>query len=190
MILRLFRRQFQPETIDWLYGVIVAQARRPEFYAEFGVPDTVEGRFDMVVLQLAMVLRRLAREPGGEALGRALLDAFARDMDDNLREMGVGDLAVPKQIKRMMEAFYGRSRSYGSALAGDEPATLERALVRNVFAGREGAGATLLAAYVGRATMQLEATEGGQILAGSLAFPAPRAIFGDVPTQSSRSEGE
>ena len=71
----------------------------------------------MIVLHLAVVLRRLAREPQGGALGRELLDAFGRDMDHNLREMGVGDLAVPKEIKRMMEAFYGRARSYERALA-------------------------------------------------------------------------
>jgi cytochrome b pre-mRNA-processing protein 3 len=190
MILWLFRRQFQPGTIDRLYGVIVAQARQPGFYGEIGVPDTVEGRFDMVVLHLVLVLRRLTREPEGKALGRALLDAFARDMDDNLREMGVGDLAVPKQIKRMMEAFHGRSRSYASALTGGDPTALEQALGRNVFAGGAGAGAAQLAGYVRRAVPQLEATEGAQILAGSLAFPAPRAILADVPTQSSRSMSE
>jgi len=86
-MIRLFRRQFQPGTIHTLYGAIVAQARRPEFYAEFGIADTVEGRFEMIVLHLAVVLRRLAREPQGAALGRALLDAFGRDMDHNLREM-------------------------------------------------------------------------------------------------------
>src|SRR5271154_5385826 len=128
MILRLFRRQFQPATIHTLYGVIVAQARLPEFYEEFGVADSVEGRFDMIVLHLALVSRRLKRELQGAALGRALLEAFSRDMDHNLREMGVGDLTVPKQMKRMMEAFYGRARSYEQALAQDDPTALEAAL--------------------------------------------------------------
>jgi hypothetical protein len=113
MILRLFRPRFHPGTIHTLYGAIVAQARRPEIYQEFGAADTVEGRFDMIVLHLVLVLRRLEREPQGAALGLALLDAFGRDMDHNLREMG--DLAVPKQMKRMMEAFQGRARSYAGA---------------------------------------------------------------------------
>lgn len=177
MILRLFRRQFQPGTIHTLYGVIVAQARRPEFYEEFGIADTVEGRFDMIVLHLAVVLRRLKREPHGAALGRALLDAFARDMDHNLREMGVGDLTVPKQMKRMMEAFYGRSRSYESALAGDDAAALEQALARNVFAGGAAGGVARLAAYVRHAAEQLDAVDGAQFLDGLLVFPAPRAIL-------------
>jgi cytochrome b pre-mRNA-processing protein 3 len=183
MILRLFRRQLQPGTIDRLYGVIVAQARRPRFYEGFGVADTVEGRFDMIVLHLALVMRRLAREPEGGALGRALLDAFARDMDDNLREMGVGDLSVPKEIKRMMEAFHGRSRSYDSALAEAHSTALEQALGRNIIAGGEGAGAAHLAHFVRRASELLDATEAGQILVGSLAFPEPHAI---LPEASSK----
>ena len=177
MILRLFRRQFQQGTIDTLYGAIVAQARRPEFYGEFGVADTVEARFDMIVLHLALVLRRLQREPQGPALGRALLDAFGRDMDHNLREMGVGDLAVPKQMKRMMEAFYGRSRSYDGALAGDDPAALEQAVARNVFADGAAGGAAPLAAYVHRAAEQLDTVDGAQFLRGLLVFPEPHAIL-------------
>jgi cytochrome b pre-mRNA-processing protein 3 len=179
MILRLFRPRFDPATIHTLYGVIVAQARRPEFYEEFGVPDTVEGRFDLIVLHLALVLRRLQREPQGAALGRALLDAFGRDMDHNLREMGVGDLTVPKQMKRMVEAFYGRARSYERALAQDDAAMLARALARNVFAGGEGDGVARLARYVRDAAAQLDTVDGAQLLRGRLAFPAPHAILAD-----------
>jgi cytochrome b pre-mRNA-processing protein 3 len=104
-------------------------------------------------------------------------------MDDNLREMGVGDLTVPKEIKRMMEAFHGRSRSYDSALVGTDSAALEQALERNVFAGGEGAGAAHLALYVRRASELLDATEAGQILAGSLAFPEPHAILAEVSSK-------
>jgi cytochrome b pre-mRNA-processing protein 3 len=183
MILRLFRRQFHPGTIHTLYGAIVAQARRPEFYEEFGIADSVEGRFELIVLHLAVVLRRLEREPQGATLGRALLDAFGRDMDHNLREMGVGDLAVPKQIKRMMEAFYGRARSYESALAADDPAALAQALGRNVFVGGAAGGVARLADYVRRAAGQLDAVDGAQFLRGSLAFPEPHAILaGDAAT--------
>jgi cytochrome b pre-mRNA-processing protein 3 len=173
MILRLFRRRFHPRTIHTLYGAIVAQARRPEFYEEFGAADTVEGRFDMIVLHLVLVLRRLEREPQGAALGRALVDAFGRDMD----HMGVGDLAVPKQMKRMMEAFHGRARSYASALSGADPTALEQALARNVFGGEGAPGAPRLAAYVRRAAGQLDAAQGAQFLRGGLAFPDPHAIL-------------
>src|ERR1700727_881507 len=107
---RLFRPRFQAATIDSLYGVIVAQARVPDFYEEFGVADSVDGRFALIVLHLALVTRRLARESEGAALASALIDRFGRAMDDNLREMGVGDLTVPKRMKRMFEALYRRTR--------------------------------------------------------------------------------
>jgi cytochrome b pre-mRNA-processing protein 3 len=175
---RLFRPRFHPATIDSLYGVIVAQARAPDFYEEFGVPDSVEGRFELVVLHLALVTGRLAREAEGAPLGNALVDRFGRDMDDNLREMGVGDLAVPKRMKRMFEALYGRTRIYRRALNETGSEALEAALARNVYDGREGAVARL-AAYVRRAARELDAADGGQILAGRLAFPAPRAILAD-----------
>jgi cytochrome b pre-mRNA-processing protein 3 len=183
---RLFRPRFQAATIDSLYGVIVAQARVPDFYEEFGIADSVDGRFELVVLHLALLTRRLDREPEGAALGRALVDRFGRDMDDNLREMGVGDLTVPKKMKRMFEALYGRTRAYQSALesahddtgCGTGSEALETALQRNVFAGRGGAVARL-AAYVRRTAHELDAADGRQILAGRLAFPPPRAILAD-----------
>src|SRR4051812_22915736 len=86
-----------PGTIEAIYGMIVAQAREPVFYRTLGVPDTVEGRFDMVLLHLWLVLRRLRESEGGVALSQALFDHFCADMDANLRELGVGDLTVPKR---------------------------------------------------------------------------------------------
>lgn len=184
---RLFRPQFHPATIDSLYGVIVAQARMPDFYEEFGVADSVEGRFELIVLHLAVVTRRLARESEGAALASALVDRFGRDMDDNLREMGVGDLTVPKKMKRMFEALYGRTRIYQSALDETGSDGLEAALRRNVFGGHAGAVAAL-AVYVRRAARELDAAAGGQISAGRLAFPAPRAILAELAmTRSAES---
>jgi cytochrome b pre-mRNA-processing protein 3 len=173
---RLFRPRFHDATIDSLYGVIVAQSRVPDFYEEFGVADSVDGRFELIVLHLALVTRRLGREDKGAALGRALVDRFGRDMDDNLREMGVGDLVVPKRMKRMFEALYGRTRIYQSALNETGSQALEAALARNVFGGRGGAVARL-AAYVRRAARELDAVDGRQILAGQLAFLPPHAIL-------------
>jgi cytochrome b pre-mRNA-processing protein 3 len=177
-MLRLFRPRFHPATIDSLYGVIVAQARLPDFYEEFGVADSVDGRFELIVLHLALVTRRVSREAGGAALGTALVDRFGRDMDDNLREMGVGDLTVPKKMKRMFEALYGRTRIYQSALDETGSDALDAALARNVFGGRGGAVARL-AAYVRRAARDLDAADIRQILAGRLAFPPPHAILAD-----------
>jgi cytochrome b pre-mRNA-processing protein 3 len=184
---RLVRPRFHPATIDSLYGVIVAQARVPDFYEEFGVADSVEGRFELVVLHLAVVTRRIARESDGPALASALVDRVGRDMDDNLREMGVGDLTVPKKMKRMFEALYGRTRIYQSALDETGSDALQAALGRNVFGGHGGA-VTALAAYVRRAARELDGVDGRQILAGRLAFPAPRAILAELAmTRSAES---
>ncbi|MGD9766938.1 MAG: ubiquinol-cytochrome C chaperone family protein [Pseudolabrys sp.] len=121
------------ETIASLYGMIVAQARSPAFYRDFGVPDTVNGRFDMIVLHLALVLGRL-RGSGAdtEPLAQGLFDHFCRDMDGNLREMGISDLKVPKQMKGIGEAVYGRLRAYDEALAAPGLDTLEKLVIRNL----------------------------------------------------------
>jgi cytochrome b pre-mRNA-processing protein 3 len=187
MILRLFRRSPAP-TIDALYGAIVAQARLPVFYAGLGVPDTVEGRFDAIVLHLVLVLRRLRQEPDrqgldqrldrhlAQQLANGLFDAFCRDMDHSLREMGVGDLSVPREMTRLAAAFYGRQRAYEQALASADPAALAAALQRNVFSG--GAGdAERLAAYARRTVAQLEATDVAVLREGRLAFSTPDAIL-------------
>src|SRR5690348_7310416 len=103
-------------TIEVIYGMIVTQAREPVFYRDLAVPDTVDGRFDLLLLHLWMVLRRLRSAASGMEPAQALFDRFCEDMDDNLREMGVGDLAVPRRMQAFGEAFYGRSRAYDLAL--------------------------------------------------------------------------
>src|SRR5215467_8527437 len=107
------RRSPQVETIDRLYGTIVAQARLPVFYTDYDVADTVEGRFEMLVLHQALV-----------ALGGALFDRFCLDLDHNLREMGVTDLGVPKKMQGFAAAYFGRARAYDHALASGEPETM------------------------------------------------------------------
>jgi cytochrome b pre-mRNA-processing protein 3 len=179
MIFRLFRRDPQATTITALYGAIVAQARVPAFYLAFGVPDTPEGRFDLVVLHLALVCRRLGRAAGAEqAAGRTLsqgvFDMFCRDMDDNLREMGVGDLTVPKTMRKLGEAFYGRLDVYDRALASADPAELAAALARNAQGpGAPAAAAERLAAYVRAAAAHLEALPIAGFADGRVSFPDP-----------------
>jgi len=92
---RFGREPRDPDTISALYGMIVAQARLPCFYRDYAVADTVNGRFDLIVLHLALVIERLMPEAGLQGLGQGLFDRFCQDMDHNLREMGVGDLKVP-----------------------------------------------------------------------------------------------
>ena len=160
-------------TIEAIYGMIVAQAREPAFYADLHVRDTVNGRFDMLILHLWLVLRRLKQVPGGSSLSQALFDRFCADMDDNLREMGVGDLTVPKRMQAFGEAFYGRSSAYDLAFeAGDE--ALAQALSRNVFNGELPESAKALAAYVRETASALGALDDAVITGGSWCFPKPR----------------
>jgi cytochrome b pre-mRNA-processing protein 3 len=178
MILRLFRPGSQERSIRDLYGTIVAQARSSAFYSSYGVPDTVEGRFDLIVLHLVLLLARLDRdETGGRGVGQQLFDVFCRDLEDNLREMGVGDLAVPKRMRRFGEAFYGRQAAYRSAFAAADDRELEKALARNIFAGTAAAaGAVRLARYARAALRQFETQEEAALLRGEVTFPRPEAI--------------
>ncbi len=149
MILSRFRPNSRDGTIREFYGAIVAQARSPAFYASYGVPDTVLGRFDLIVLHLVLLLERLGQSEGGPDIGQKLFDLFCRDLDANLREMGVGDLAVPKEMRRFAEAFYGRRSAYLGALVSPDERELENALARNIFqAGCRDGGARRLARYV------------------------------------------
>ena len=178
MIFQLFRRTPRADSIARLYGMIVAQARAPAFYQIFGVPDTVNGRFEMIVLHAVLLLRRLNAERGpARALGQAIFDLFCRDMDANLREMGVGDLAVPRTMRRIGEAFYGRQATYEAALAAHNRELLVQALVRNVFgAGSESrAGAVRLSAYVRDTVRQLAVQHEADLSRGDFAFPDPAA---------------
>jgi cytochrome b pre-mRNA-processing protein 3 len=176
MIFPLFRRAARPDTISTLYGTIVAQARLPEFYRDYAVPDTVNGRFDLIVLHLALLIERLSTDEALRGLGQGIFDHFCRDMDHNLREMGVGDLAVPKEMQRMGEAFYGRAQAYRAALAQGSGEALAAALARNIYGGSPVAPADRLAAYMCEAVRHLGALSTADLAAGRVSFPAPASV--------------
>ena len=127
------RKRRERETAQRLYDRVVGWARSPFLYAIGGVPDTVDGRFEMVVLHTYFVVGRLmAGDEGARKIAQLLFDTMITDMDRSLREMGVGDLSVGRKVKAMAEAYYGRSKAYDAALvSGDED--LAEALLRNVF---------------------------------------------------------
>ena len=159
-------------TIEAIYGMIVTQAREPLFYRDLGVPDTVNGRFDLLVLHLWMVLQRLRPMEGGSSLSQALFDRFCDDMDANLREMGVGDLTVPKRMQAFGEAFYGRVAAYDLALAaGEEP--LAQALCKNILNGAQIENARWLTVYVETAVAALAGLDEAALQNGSWEFPLP-----------------
>lgn len=120
-----------------LYAATLLAARRPAFYTLWGVPDTPEGRFEMLALTAFLTLHRLKACNGAQALSQAYFDMMFDDIDSNLREMGVGDLAVGKKVKKLAESFYGRLKSYEAGLSDDDDTVLEAALRRNLFRGIE-----------------------------------------------------
>jgi cytochrome b pre-mRNA-processing protein 3 len=166
-----------------LYGSIVTQARSRGFYAHWGVPDTAEGRFEMIVLHLVMVLHRLGREgQSGQRLARALTEAFAVDLDDNLREMTVGDLAVPRHVKRAVGALHERHVSYGTALAAVDDAPLTAALRARLEAVGAGGGleAGRICAYIRQVSRRLDLLPGAEVLAGRIAWPQIDGVARDA----------
>jgi cytochrome b pre-mRNA-processing protein 3 len=161
-----------PGTIEAIYGMIVTQAREPLFYRDLGVPDTVNGRFDLLLMHLWLVLRRLKSVGSGSALSQALFDHFCADMDDNLREMGIGDQAVPKRMRAFGEAFYGRTAAYDMALTENSEAFAE-ALCKNILNGEKIEKARALAAYAEAAMAKLDQLDETTMLAGNWTFPVP-----------------
>ena len=177
MIFPLFRRNRHAGTISALYGMIVAQARRPCFYRDYGVADTVNGRFDLLVLHLALVTDRLMRDSALAELGQGVFDRFCRDMDDNLREMGISDLKVPKEMRRIGEAFYGRAQAYRQALAGEGNEALIEAVTRNIYGGAAPPGAApRLAAYIRGAARELDAQDEAALGQGAIVLPDPALV--------------
>ncbi len=172
---RAFRRWLPQKAERAVYEAIVAAARHPRLYAEYGVPDTVDGRFEMISLHAMFVLRALANHPGSEAelFRQNLVDELFRDMDRSLREMGTGDLSVGKKVRKMAEVFYGRLKAYGTELdTADE--SLEAALTRNVWPETppEG-GAGALARYTRQADGALRAQDPAVIVSGTVRFGDP-----------------
>jgi cytochrome b pre-mRNA-processing protein 3 len=162
-------------TIETIYGMIVTQAREPLFYRDLGVPDTVDGRFDVLVLHLWMVLQRLRALESGAALCQGLFDRFCEDMDANLREMGVSDLKVPKRMQAFGEAFYGRCAAYDAAIAEDRE-ELAQALCKNVLNGGQIENARRLAFYTEAAIAALAGLDDGRIQSGTWRFPSPARV--------------
>lgn len=173
-----------------LYGAVVTAARQRDFFAGYGVPDTFNGRYEMIVLVLFQLLERLRVEGAGvggdvEELARETLEAFFTDMDDCMREAGVGDLSVPKKVRRAAAGFYERATAYRAALAAQDRAGLAAALQRFIQASdlsEPGKGASVapagrtdfaaLAEHMFRQRQSLAMSTREHVLAGT-AFPAP-----------------
>ncbi|MBM3571918.1 MAG: hypothetical protein FJX52_06075 [Alphaproteobacteria bacterium] len=178
MLERLFKPTRFEAATSTLYRAIVAQARQPIFYTTLGVPDTVDGRFELIALHAFLVLQRLKGQ-GEEArqAGQALFDLMFADMDQNLREMGAGDLGVGPRVKTMARAFYGRIAAYEEGLSDDDT-KLAEALRRNLFgtcATIEEKSVTAIGSYLRRQVAGLANQELAGILSGQCRFGMPGA---------------
>jgi len=171
----LFRNTPLREAAERAYGRIVEHARQPGFFIDGGVPDTVDGRFELICLHAFLYLHQLKREQKRAApLGQRFFDTMFADFDRSLREMGVGDLSVGREIKRMAQAFYGRIAAYEEGLAGDD-SVLQPALARNLFGTAPPPPALLeaMADYVRREAERLNRQSTEELLAGHLSFGGP-----------------
>ncbi|HTI67389.1 MAG TPA: ubiquinol-cytochrome C chaperone family protein [Caulobacteraceae bacterium] len=156
-----------------LYVAASAHARQPALYLAGGVADTPEGRFELYTLHVVLVLHRLKGQGSQAAeVAQALFDAYVKNLDHGLREMGVGDLSVGKKMRKLGEAFYGRAKAYDEALARLPDAGPLRALIdRTVLEGRGGADSGGLTAYVMRAAAALGAQPLDEVLGAQLNWP-------------------
>lgn len=177
-MLGFLRRPPHESAAAALYAAAVAAARAPSLYAALGVPDTLDGRFDMVGLHAFLLIRRLQRaEEPGPALAQAVFDEMFRDMDRSLREMGVGDLSVPRKMRQMWEAFHGRAAAYEAAFAGSDAAALPAALARNVWRTGDAPGAEGLACAARAQAAHLDALPLDAFTAGTVAFLPAEAVL-------------
>lgn len=172
---QLFRtRNDRSEVAQALYLEVVRRAREPVFYAQWDVPDTLDGRFELIALHAFLLMRRLKqRSDDADDTAQALFDIMFRDMDRSLREMGVGDFSVGKRVKQMISAFYGRVSAYEAALDGGGE-DLRAALIRNLYgslrAEPRGRSVAALARYVRNQVAALDAMSLEDMLHGCAPF--------------------
>ena len=172
---KLFRPRPARSTGAALFQAVTQQARQAALYSDFGVPDTVEGRFELYSLHVILLVCRLKGEgPAANEVSQALFDTYLRSLDDALREMGVGDLSVGKKMRKLGEAFYGRAKAYDSALAADSDG-LQALIGRTLFADAPGGDAAAMTDYVRRAFAALAALPVDRLLGGEAVWAELRA---------------
>ena len=157
-----------------LYAAIVAQARQEGFYAALGVPDTLDGRFDLITLHAVLVMDRLGQSADAKTrnFAQIVFDEMFSALDMNLREMGVGDLSISKRVKKMAEVFYGRAGVYRMALKAGDDKALAKAIARNIYPEGAPKGAPeRLARYVQESGAGLAKQKESDLLAARVSFP-------------------
>jgi len=175
---KFFKRDEVADAAREAYQAVINQARQPDFYTRYGVPDTLDGRFDLLVLHAALILLRLKRDRAeSERFSQALFDTLFVDLDQSLREIGVSDMSVGKKVKQMGKAFYGRLDAYGlglEAAESDDARQLADALHRNLYRGSPEAEqeSVSMAGYVVRQAAHLDTLPLAEIISGKVTFAA------------------
>ncbi len=153
---------------DRLYAAVVTRAREPVFFVTFGVPDTLDGRFDVLTLHAWAVLAHLKAEPLQPPLAQAFVDRIFIGFDEALRELGAGDMGMGRRIKALADAFYGRLKAYDEAADSGTRQAMAEALTRNLYRGAEVACVAALAAYLLGVRQHLSLTPDGAVDFGAL----------------------
>ena len=176
LLFEMFKTSASQNTVAMeLYSGVVLQARKPYFYANLGVPDTPDGRYDMIMIHAFLLLHRLKRDlPSTEKISQALFDVMFEDMDESLREMGAGDVGIGRRVKEMAKAFYGRIAVYDEGLSRDDD-SLDIALRRNVYrqSNAEDEQIRALGCYMRRGAAYLSEQATETLLRGKLSFAEP-----------------
>lgn len=172
---KLFGTTPEVETARALYTATIIAGRQPHFYLELEVPDTAEGRFEMLAICAFLVLHRLKNIEGAKDLSQAYFDVMFDDVDANLRELGVGDLSVGKKIKKLAQSFYGRIRAFETGLGNADDTELCETLARTLYRDMEPSRQSLkrIAAYMRDEVENLEQQDDEAMLAGVITFLSP-----------------
>lgn len=173
---RLFKDSDVRAAAHGIYCRLVEQARLPAFYVACGVEDTPDGRFDMIAVHATLILRRLKRDGDATAdLAQEIFDVMFADMDQNLREMGVGDIGVGKRVKGMAQGFYGRLAAYDAGLRALHNDDLVSALRRNLFRKSTPTDSQVaaIAEYIRREAASMDAQATAAFMNGSVSFGPP-----------------
>lgn len=177
MVFGLFGKKNNNKVIvERQYAALTEAGRQPGFYLDHNVPDTVMGRFEMISVMLILYFRRTANSPrSGQEIAQEIVDAFFEDLDHSIRELGIGDLSVPKRMKKLAGMFYGRLESYARALGERDEAALAAALKRNFHpeSKDEALSMLTLARYMLETEQALAAVREQTIEGGDLAMPLP-----------------
>ncbi|WP_404426784.1 ubiquinol-cytochrome C chaperone family protein [Thalassospira australica] len=155
-----------------LYAKMVGQAREPAFYARLGVADTMEGRFDLILVHAFILFRRLKKDNDSRDLAQKIFDVMFSDLDQNMREMGIGDVGILKRIRKMSESYHGRIVAYEEGVQSGA-IELAAALNRNLYADTEVSDAQLMAmvGYINDALASLDRQQTHELHSGVVDFP-------------------